>query len=99
MNSQGETARTCRNLAHLDGRSCLASRPYEVRSPALVIQITEIGSLLSHTERMDRRIILFSQPPEQNMNTRNDELSSPQNTVELTVVELDQVSGGPPAIG
>jgi hypothetical protein len=32
------------------------------------------------------------------MNTRKDELSSPQNTLELTVVELDQVSGGRRAI-
>ena len=32
------------------------------------------------------------------MNARNDELGSPQNTVELTVVELDQVSGGRRAI-
>jgi hypothetical protein len=33
---------------------------------------------------------------EQNMNARKDELISPQ--VELTVVDLDQVSGGRPAI-
>lgn len=32
------------------------------------------------------------------MNTRNDEPGSRQNTVELTVVELDQVSGGRRAI-
>jgi hypothetical protein len=32
------------------------------------------------------------------MNMRKDELSSPQNTLELTVVELDQVSGGRRAI-
>jgi hypothetical protein len=35
---------------------------------------------------------------EQNMNTRKDELSSPQNTVELALVELDAVSGGRRAI-
>ena len=28
------------------------------------------------------------------MNTRKDEFSSPQNTVELALVELDEVSGG-----
>jgi len=31
---------------------------------------------------------------EQKMNTRKDECSSPQNTVELALVELDEVSGG-----
>jgi len=46
---------------------------------------------------MDRMPILFSQPMEQNMNTRKDEFSSPQ-TVELALVELDAVSGGRRAI-
>ena len=32
------------------------------------------------------------------MNTRKDEFSSPQNTVELALVELDAVSGGRRAI-
>jgi hypothetical protein len=31
---------------------------------------------------------------EHSMNTRNDEFSSQQNTAELTLVELDEVSGG-----
>jgi hypothetical protein len=35
---------------------------------------------------------------EQSMNTRKDEFSSPQNTVELALVELDAVSGGRRAI-
>jgi hypothetical protein len=58
-----------------------------------VIQITEIESLWSHVERMDRRPIL-PWPMEHNMNTRKDEFSSPRNTVELALVELDEVSGG-----
>lgn len=32
------------------------------------------------------------------MNTRNDEFSNPQDTVELALVELDQVTGGRRAI-
>jgi hypothetical protein len=39
-------------------------------------------------------MILFSKPTEHNMNTRKDE----PGTVELTFVELDQVSGGRRAI-
>jgi hypothetical protein len=35
---------------------------------------------------------------EQSMNTRKDEFSSPQNTVEMALVELDAVSGGRRAI-
>jgi hypothetical protein len=35
---------------------------------------------------------------EHNMNTRKHELGSPQNTVELAVAELDEVSGGRRAI-
>jgi hypothetical protein len=31
---------------------------------------------------------------EQQMNTRKDEFFSPQNTVELALADLDQVSGG-----
>jgi hypothetical protein len=42
-------------------------------------------------------MILLSYPTEQNMKTRN-ELVSLQDTVELSVVELDQVSGGRRAI-
>ena len=54
-----------------------------------VIQITESEWLRSHSDRMDRRMILLSQPTEHRMNTRNDELNS---AVELTVAELDQSS-------
>jgi hypothetical protein len=35
---------------------------------------------------------------EQSMNTRKDEFSSPHNTAELALVELDAVSGGRRAI-
>jgi hypothetical protein len=35
---------------------------------------------------------------EQNMNTRKDESSSAQNTVELVLVELDEASGGRRAV-
>jgi hypothetical protein len=40
----------------------------------------------------------LSWPMEQKMNMRKDEFSSPQNTVELALVELDEVSGGRRAI-
>jgi hypothetical protein len=47
---------------------------------------------------MDRRTILLSYPTEQNMKTRKDEIGSLLDTVELSAVELDQVSGGRRAI-
>jgi hypothetical protein len=62
------------------------------------MQITEIESPLSHIQRDGSKADPFSWPMEHNMNTRKDEFSSAQNTVELALVELDAVSGGRRAI-
>jgi hypothetical protein len=62
------------------------------------MQITEIESRRPHIARDGSKADPFPWPMEQSMNTRKDELSNPQHTVELALVELDAVSGGRRAI-